>query len=167
MPTKTSSGGRAVVTLPTDTQILITREFDAPRRLVYMAWTTPELVKRWWSADMGETTIAEIDLRVGGRWRYVMVTNKGFEVAFNGEFREIVPNERIVFTEVYEGAPAEAGAEAPVNTITFTETAGRTIVRLLTQTATKALRDMIIQSGMEGGMQKAWDRWEQVAVSLA
>ncbi len=61
--------GKAVVTLPTDTQVLITREFDAPRRLVYKAWTIPELIKRWWSAKRGLVTIAEVDLRVGGRLR--------------------------------------------------------------------------------------------------
>lgn len=166
MPTKTSSGRRAVVTTPSDTQILIEREFDAPRHLVYKAWTTPELVKRWWSADMGATTLAEIDLRVGGKWRYVMLTKKGFEVAFNGEYREIVPNERIVFTEVFEGAPVNADDEAPVNTITFTQTGGRTTVRLLCQATTQALRDTILQSGMEAGMQKAWDQWEQVAIAL-
>src|SRR5438128_11678131 len=101
---KTSSG-TAVVTLPTDTQILITREFAAPRQLVYKAYTTPELIKRWWSGDRGEVTSAEVDLRVGGRWRYVMTANGGFEVAFHGEYREIVPDERLVTTEVYEGAP--------------------------------------------------------------
>jgi uncharacterized protein YndB with AHSA1/START domain len=100
-----TGSGTATVTLPTDEQILITREFDAPRHLVYKAWTTPELVKRWWSADHGEMTIAEIDLRVGGMWRYVMIANEGFEVGFHGEYREIVPNERIVSTEVYEGMP--------------------------------------------------------------
>jgi hypothetical protein len=93
---------KATVTLPTDEQILITREFDAPRHLVYKAWTTPELVKRWWSGHRGEVTTAEIDLRVGGRWRYVMVADGGFEVGFHGEYREIVPDERIVNTEVYE-----------------------------------------------------------------
>jgi uncharacterized protein YndB with AHSA1/START domain len=66
-----TSSGTAKVTLPTDEQILITREFDAPKHLVYRAWTTPELVKRWWSGNRGETTIAEIDLRVGGTWRCV------------------------------------------------------------------------------------------------
>ena len=86
----TTSSGKATVTLPTDEQILITREFDAPRHLVYKAWTTPELVKRWWSGDRGEVTLVEIDLRVGGMWRYVMVANGGFEVAFHGEYREIV-----------------------------------------------------------------------------
>src|SRR4030088_2418411 len=112
-----TSSGTATVTLPTDEQILITREFDAPKHLVYKAWTTPELVRRWWSGDRGEVTIAEIDLRIGGTWRYVMVANGGFEVAFHGEYREIVPNERIVSTEVYEAMP---GAEA-LNILTFTE----------------------------------------------
>src|ERR687895_2671986 len=112
-----TSSGKAAVTLPADEQILITREFDAPRHLVYRAWTTPDLVKRWWTAKRGEATVAEIDLRVGGRWRYVMVTDDGFEVGFHGEYREIVPNERIVSTEIYEGMPA---AEA-LNTLTLTE----------------------------------------------
>ena len=97
-----TSSGTAVVMLPADDQILVTRKFAAPKQLVYEAWTTPELVKRWWASDYGEVTIADIDLRVGGMWRYVMATNKGFEVAFHGEFREIVSNERIVSTEVYE-----------------------------------------------------------------
>jgi uncharacterized protein YndB with AHSA1/START domain len=101
----TVSSGTATVTLPTDEQILITREFAAPRDCVYKAWTTPGLVKRWWNAKRGEVTVAEIDLRVGGEWRYVMVTDDGFEVGFHGEFREIVPNERIVSTEVYEARP--------------------------------------------------------------
>ena len=89
-----TSSGTATVTLPTDEQILITREFDAPKHLVYKAFTTPELVKRWWHANRGEVTIAEIDLRVGGTWRYVSVTTDGFEAGFHGEYREIVPNHR-------------------------------------------------------------------------
>ena len=81
MTTMTSSHS-ATVTLPTDEQILITREFDAPKHLVYKAWTTPELVKRWWSGERGETTLAEIDLRVGGMWRYVMVADGDSRSAF-------------------------------------------------------------------------------------
>jgi uncharacterized protein YndB with AHSA1/START domain len=157
-----TSSGTAIVTLPTDEQILITREFDAPRHLVYRAWTTPELVKRWWSAKRGEVTVAEIDLRVGGKWRYVMVTEDGFEVAFHGEFREIVPDERIVSTEVYEGMP---DAEA-VNTLTLTEVDGRTTLTVLVQHASKEHRDAHIESGMEAGMQDAMDLLEEVAVSL-
>ena len=157
-----TSSGTATVTLPTDEQILITREFDAPRHLVYEAFTTPELVKRWWSGNRGEVTIAEIDLRVGGVWRYVMVTDGGFEVAFHGEYREIVPNERIVSTEVYEGMPE---GEA-VDTVTFTEVDGRTTLTILVQHTSKEHRDAHIDSGMEAGMQDAMDLLEQAAVSL-
>jgi len=157
-----TSSGTATVTLPTDEQILITREFDAPKHLVYKAWTTPDLVRRWWSAKRGTVTIAEIDLRVGGAWRYVMVTDDGFEVAFHGEYREIVPNERIVSTEVYEGMP---DGEA-LNTLTLTEADGRTTLTILAQHASKELRDAVIDSGMEAGMQDAMELLEQVAVSL-
>lgn len=157
-----TSSGTAVVTLPTDTQILITREFDASRRLVYRAWTTPELIKRWWSGERGEVTSVEVDLQVGGKWRYVMVAHGGFEVAFHGEYIEIVPNERIVSTEVYEGAPGAAA----VNTLTLTETAGRTTMTLLVQHENQADRDGHINSGMEVGMQEAMDKLEQVARSL-
>jgi uncharacterized protein YndB with AHSA1/START domain len=162
------SSGTAVVTLPTDEQILITREFDAPKHLVYEAFTSPELVKRWWNAKRGEVTVAEIDLRVGGKWRYVMVTEDGFEVGFHGEYREIVPNERIVSTEIYEGLPEGVSEEdgATVNTATFTEADGRTTLMILVQATGKASRDAIIDSGMEAGMQDAMDLLEQVAISL-
>jgi uncharacterized protein YndB with AHSA1/START domain len=163
-----TSSGTATVTLPTDEQILITREFDAPRHLVYKAWTTPELVRRWWPGLRGEMTSAEIDLRVGGQWRYVMVASGGFEVAFHGEFREIVPNERIVNTEVYElpDAPPLPAEDEPLNIVTFTEADGRTTLTLLVQCTSKELRDTIIDSGMEVGMQEGMDLLEQVAVSL-
>jgi uncharacterized protein YndB with AHSA1/START domain len=157
-----TSSGTAVVTLPADTQILITREFNAPRHLVFRAWTTPDLIKRWWSGDRGEVTIADVDLRVGGTWRYVMTASGGFEVAFHGEYREIVPDQRIVSTEVFEGMP---DAEA-VTTLTLTEKDGRTTLTLLVQHASKEDRDMHISSGMEDGMQEAMDHLEQIAVSL-
>jgi uncharacterized protein YndB with AHSA1/START domain len=162
----TVSSGTATVTLPTDEQILITREFDAPKDLVWKAWTTPELVERWWGAKRGEVTLAEIDLRVGGRWRYVAVTTDGgFEVAFHGEYREIVPNERLVSTEAYEGIP-DPDANATLNTATFTEEDGRTTLTILVEAPSKEIRDAIIDSGMEAGMQDALDLLEEVAVSL-
>ncbi len=163
-----TSSGSAKVTLPTDEQILITREFDAPKHLVYKAWTTPELVKRWWSGKRGEMTVAEIDLRVGGTWRYVMVASGGFEVAFHGEYRELVPDERIVTTEVYEmpGAEPLPAEDEPLNIVTFTERDGRTTLELLVQTTSKELRDMIVGSGMEAGMQEGMDLLEEVAISL-
>jgi uncharacterized protein YndB with AHSA1/START domain len=160
------SSRTATVTLPKDEQILITREFDAPKHLVYEAWTTPELVKRWWNAKRGEVTVAEIDLRVGGTWRYVMVTEGGFEVGFHGEYREIVPNERIVTTEVYEGLPEGVPEEEALNTVTFAEADGQTILSILVQHTSKEYRDAHINSGMEAGMQDAMDLPEEVAISL-
>ena len=136
--------------------------------MLFRSYTTPELVRRWWSGRRGTVSLAEIDLRVGGPWRYVMVANRGFEVAFHGEFREIVPNERIVTTEVYEGAPTgpEMANEEVVNIVSFIDIGGRTRMEVLVRCTSKALRDMIIESGMEGGMQEAYAQLEEVAKSL-
>jgi uncharacterized protein YndB with AHSA1/START domain len=163
-----TSSGKATVTLPTEDQILIRREFDAPKHLVYQAFTTPELIKRWWNARRGEVTIAEVDLRVGGKWRYVMVADDGSEVGFHGEYREIVPNERLVSTEIYEGLPEGVSEEegGTVNTVTFEEAQARTTVTILVQAPSKVARDAIIDSGMELGLQDALDLLEQVALSL-
>jgi uncharacterized protein YndB with AHSA1/START domain len=170
----TASSGTATITHPTDRQILITREFDAPKELVYRAWTTPELIQQWWSGERGTTTLAEVDLRVGGTWRYVHHDHDGFEVAFHGEFREIVTAERLVFTEVYEGAsrPVEGDTYPPgeeegtVNTAAFEEVDGRTTLSLLVDCPSKEIRDAIMESGMETGMQEGWTKLEQVARSL-
>jgi uncharacterized protein YndB with AHSA1/START domain len=163
-----TSSGPAKVTTPTDEQILVTREFDAPRHLVYKAWTTPELVRRWWAGRRGEVTLIDMDLRVGGRWRYVLVAEGGMEVGFHGEYREIVPNERIVWTEIYEGLPEGVSEEegGTVNTATLTETDGRTMLTILIQASNRFARDAIIESGMEAGLQDAFDLLEEVAVSL-
>jgi uncharacterized protein YndB with AHSA1/START domain len=160
-----TSRGTAKVTLPAADQILITREFAAPRELVYEACTTPELVRRWWGAEMGEVTHVEIDLRVGGKWRFVQIANGGFEVAFHGEYREIVPNERVVSTEAYEGAP-DPDADATLNTVTYEEVDGGTKMTVLVQCPSRAVRDAIVESGMEHGMQKSYDALERVAQSL-
>jgi uncharacterized protein YndB with AHSA1/START domain len=163
-----TSSRRAKLTLPTDAQILITREFDAPKHLVYKAYTTPELVKRWWNAKRGVVTVAEIDLQVGGRWRYVQVTDDGTEVGFHGEYREIVPNERLVSTETYEGLPEGVPEEqgTTLNTATFAEEDGRTTLTILVEAPNKDSRDAIIESGMEAGLQDALELLEEVARSL-
>jgi uncharacterized protein YndB with AHSA1/START domain len=156
--------GSAVLTLPSDTEILMVREFDAPKELVYKAYTTPELVKRWWAGKRGNVTVAEIDLRVGGQWRYVMIAEGGFEVAFHGEYMEIVPNENLVNTEVFEGAP-EGGAA--IVTCTFEETEpGRTTLSMLTKVDSQEVRDMIIGTGMEVGAQEGLDILEEIAIEL-
>lgn len=159
----TTTRGSAVVTLPAADQILIVREFAAPAAAVYRAWTEPELVKRWWAGSMGTVTSAEIELRVGGRWRWVMEANGAFEVAFHGEYRELAPGERIVTTEVFEGMP-DASA---MNTLDFVESDGRTTLTMLVQHQNQEHRDAHIESGMEGGMQTSMDALEDVAVSLA
>jgi uncharacterized protein YndB with AHSA1/START domain len=152
MPTTNRS--RAVVTLPTDEQILITRHFDAPAGLLFRAYTTPELVSRWWVGERGVMTSCQIDLRPGGRWRYVMQANPGFEVAFHGVYRDIVTGERIVSTEVFEGMP---DAEA-LSTVTFTEVDGGTDLAILVQHISQDHRDAHVNSGMEDGLQEALDR---------
>jgi uncharacterized protein YndB with AHSA1/START domain len=125
------------------------------------------MVMRRWHASRGEMTVAEIDLSVGGRWRYMMLTPEGFEVGFHGEYREIVPNERVVSSEVYEGMPQGEGPEqGTLNTATFAEAEGRTTLTILVHAPSKEMRDAIIDSGMEAGMQEAMDLLEELAVSL-
>ncbi len=153
----TTRSQTAVVTLPSETEILITRAFGAAPALVYRAWTTPELVRRWWSARRGEMTVAEIDLRVGGHWRYAMVTPGGDEVAFHGEYLEIVPGQRIVSTEVFEAVPDEAAT----NSASFDPAPEGTLLTILVRHATRAARDMHIASGMEDGLQDALDLLEE------
>ena len=158
----TGSTQRAVITLPADNQILITREFAAPRHLVYMAFTVPELIARWWAGDRGKVTSVEVDLRAGGSWRYVMVANGGFEVAFHGEYREIVQDERLVYTEIYEGAP-----DAPaLTTMTLSDAGERTTLTILVEHSNPENRDLHINSGMEEGLQEALQHLEEVALSL-
>jgi len=158
-----ATSGSAKVTLPADDQILIEREFAAPAHLVWRAVTEPELVRRWWHAGRGEMTACEIDLRVGGAWRYAMRTPDGSDVVFYGEFLELVPHEKIVQTETFAPFPDDAATD----TMTLTERDGVTLLRTLVQHQTAHARDMHINSGMEGGMQDAFDRLERVAISLA
>ena len=160
-----TSSNKAQVTLPSDEEILIVREFDAPKHLVYKAYTTPELVSRWFPGHRGEMESCEIDLRVGGKWRYVMVAKGEHQVAFHGEFSEIVPNERLVTTEVYEGAPP--GLQDPIDIVTFEEHDGRTTLTIVMRVESREVRDMIIDTGMESGMQESMDVLEQVARELA
>jgi uncharacterized protein YndB with AHSA1/START domain len=159
----TATSGTAKVTLPAEDHILIEREFAAPAHLVWRAVTEPELVRRWWHAGRGEMTACEIDLRVGGAWRYGMRPEGGEEFAFYGEFLEIVPHEKIVQTEIFSPFP-DNGA---TNIMTLTERDGVTLLTTLVQHSTPEARDMHINSGMEAGLQDAFDRLERVAISLA
>ncbi len=163
----TATTHSATVTLPADTQILITRDFNAPRHLVFRAHIEPDLIRRWWAGERGVVDSAEVDLRVGGRWRYVMTANGGFEVAFHGEYREIVPDERIVCSEVFEGVP-DGDADPAVTTYSFTDLGhGRTRLTVLMEVSGREVRDAIIATGMEGGMQESMDALERVAIGLS
>src|SRR3954462_6472678 len=157
-----ATSGTAVLSTPTDTQILMTREFDAPVELVWRAYTEPELVARWWPGRRGTMQTCEIDFRVGGSWRYVMVASEGFEVAFHSSYQEIVDGERIVNTEVFEGAPGPG----IVVTNTFADVGGRTRLEMLSECGSQEVRDIILGSGMETGAQEGLTILEQVAQSL-
>ena len=164
MDTTGTTEHTAVVTLPSDTTIQITREFAAPPAAVWRVWTEPELITRWWAGRRGTVTSIEMDLRVGGTWRFVMQAGPGFEVAFHGVNREIVVGEKLVSTEVYEAVP---DAEA-LNTATFEPLdGGRCRLTILTEHQNRQNRDMHVESGMEGGVQEGLDIVEQLAVSLA
>jgi uncharacterized protein YndB with AHSA1/START domain len=165
MTTRTRHGS-AVVAQPSDTEIVITRLYDAPAAALFDAWTKPELVRQWWSYSEDQWRVCDIDLRVGGAWRWVIThTNDSgeFEVAFHGTYREIDAPHRLVYTEVFEGAPVpDPDASATTNTLTFDEDGGVTTMTLRTECPDQFTRDAIIESGMEHGMQISFDRMEDL-----
>jgi uncharacterized protein YndB with AHSA1/START domain len=163
MSTTSTRYGSATVTLPSDREILITRKFDAPAALVFKAWTTPELVKRWWGCETTQWLVCDINLRVGGKWRYLTREAGGYEVGFNGEYQEIGAPHRLVSTEVFEMFP-DAGS---LNTWTLEEKDGVTTMTVLVLHQEKAHRDAHIASGMEQGLQIALNRFEDVVGELA
>ncbi len=158
--------GSATVQLPSETTILITRLFDAPAALVFRTLTEPELVKRWWGFETAQWQVCDIDLRVGGTWRYVVSqpceSEPDMEVAFHGEYREIDAPHRLVSTEVFEGVPE---GEALVST-TLDEAEGVTTMRVLVQHSSQEHRDGHINSGMEVGMQVSYNRIEDLLRNL-
>ena len=158
--------GSAVITLPSDTEILITRQFDAPAGLIFKAMTTLEYIKRWWGFDTSEWLVCEIDFRVGGQWRFVL-REGDMEVGFHGEYLEIESARRIVQTEIYEGTFEGYPNDAAVNTTTFDEADGVTTMTVLVSVPTQEIRDIIIASGMESGMQVSYNRLEDIVREAA
>jgi uncharacterized protein YndB with AHSA1/START domain len=162
MTTTRSRHGSAVVTLPSDREILITRVFDAPAVLVFRAWTTPELVRRWWGYESSPLVVCDIDLRPGGAWRYVTREADGTERGWHGTHLEIEAPHRLVSTEVFEGYP---DAEAQ-NTLTLTERDGTTVLTVTVLHRSKENRDGHVASGMEDGLQHSLNRVEDLLVEL-
>ncbi|MCA1585134.1 MAG: SRPBCC family protein [Acidobacteria bacterium] len=151
------------VTTPSDQEIRLTRLFDAPRHLVFEAMTRPEHVKRWWGR-LGEgysVPVCEIDLRPGGAWRFVNRHPQG-EAAFYGEYREITPPSRLVFTEIFEQFPDSVS----VVTTELTEEGGKTRLTATVRYPSLDVRDMVLASGMAGGAGISYDRLEDLVAEL-
>lgn len=150
--------------LPSDQEILITRAFDAPARIVFEAVTRPEHIRRWWAPrSRGEMTACSVDLRVGGEWRFAMQAKNGMNVEFYGTFREIDAPTRIVQTEIFAMFPDVVS----VVTLTLTEKDGRTTLQSRVVYPSKDVRDQVIASGMEGGMRESYLQLTEVVRSLA
>ena len=139
-----TSSATTKVSLPSDTEILITREFDAPRDLVFKAMTDPNLIPRWWGPRNQTTTVDKMDVRPGGRWRFVMGAPDGTTSGFRGEYREVVAPERIVQTFEWEPMAGHISVE----------------------TATLTERDGMVASGMEAGLRETHDRFSELLAEL-
>jgi uncharacterized protein YndB with AHSA1/START domain len=153
------------VTTPTDREIVMTRVFDAPRDLVFEAWTKPEHVRHWWGLRSSTMVLCEADVRPGGSWRYVTTAQDGAEVPFTGVYQEVTPPERLVYTEIYDVEPFNSGDPA-VNTVTFTEQEGRTLTTTTTVYPTKEVRDFVLGTGMEHGAAESYDRLAELLQRL-
>jgi uncharacterized protein YndB with AHSA1/START domain len=152
------------VTTPTDREIVLTRTFDAPRRLVFDAFTKPELVQRWLLGPPGwSMPVCEIDLRVGGSYYYLWRNTDGSEMGLRGVFREIVPPERLVNTQNFEFG-CDAQSEESLVTAVLTEQEGRTTLTSTMLMSSKEARDALIASGMEHGAAASYDRLEGVLI---
>ncbi len=156
--------GKLMVTMPNDLEIEMVRQFTAPRRLVFDAWTKPALLQRWMHGpDNWSFAVCEVDLRVGGRFRYVWRSPDGEEMGMSGEFREVVPPERLVsmehFDEVWTGGDT-------LVTVVFSEAGGRTTLTMTLRYSSKAARDGALQSPMEDGMAQAYNRLEELLPTL-
>lgn len=154
------------VTTPTDREIVLTRVFDAPRRLVFDAWTRPELLRRWFGPHGRELVVCEVDLRVGGAWRYVLRAPDGTEMHLHGVYREIVAPERLVRTETNDGCAAEAGGESLVTTV-LVERDRRTTLTSTMRYPSQQIRDAVIDSGVERGVAESYDRLAGLLAAVA
>lgn len=165
----TTNSARLIVTTPSDREIVITRVFNAPRRLVWDAWTKPEYVARWFGAAGWTVPVCEIDLRPGGTYRYVMRSSDGQEVTLRGVYRDVVPPERLVTTEVFEGF-SEVGyrpEDQTVSTAVLTERDGKTTWTATIVYPSKAIRDGALATPMEEGMNDSFDRMDAVLATMA
>ncbi len=158
----TSSSNATTFTMPSDREIVITRVFDAPRRLVFEALTKPEHLKRWWGMRSLTMVVCEVDFRPGGGWRFVMRGTDGNDYGFRGEYREIVPPERVVSTFEFEGMPGHVSLE----TLTLDELDGKTKLTSTCLYQSVEDRDGHFNSGMETGTRESYDRLAELLTTM-
>lgn len=151
------------ITTPSDREIVMIRAFDAPRDLVFEAWTKPEHVRQWWGSTM---LVCEADVRPGGSWRYVTTASDGTEAPFTGVYREVTPPERVVHTEIFDVEPFNRSDPAVV-TVIFTEEDGGTLVTQTTVFPSKEIRDFVLQSGMDSGAAESLNRLAEYLKTLS
>ena len=155
----TTASSTTKVTLPSDLEILITREFDAPRDVVYKAMTDPKLIPQWWGPRRDTIAVDKMEVRPGGKWRFVATQPDGTTYAFRGEYRELIPAEKIVQTFEFEPMSGHISVE----TATLTDLpGGRTLFTTRSVFTSKEDRDGMIESGMESGLRETYDRLDEV-----
>ena len=152
--------GTLKLSAPTDREIVLTRVFDAPRDLVFDAFTQPELLKRWFGPRGWSLDVCEVDLRVGGGFRFLMSGPNGKQMGMRGTWREIWAPERTIHTESFDDYPGESEVTA-----VFTEHEGKTTLTATVRYATKEVRDLVLQSGMERGAAESYDKLAELLAS--
>jgi len=153
--------GTLKVTTPTEREIVMTRVFDAPRRLVFDAFSKPELLKRWFGPRGWSLAVCEVDLKVGGGFRFVLRGPDGREMGMRGVYREIVPPERSVHMESFDDYPGESQVTA-----VFVEENGKTTLTATVLYPSKEVRDIVIKSGMERGAAESYDKLAELLASM-
>lgn len=152
----------STLTLPSDREIVMERIFDAPRELVFKAYTEPTLIPRWWGQRNTTTTVDKMEVKPGGLWRFVQRDADGNEYAFNGQYREVAPPERLAYTFEFEGLPGHVMLE----TVTFEALGDKTKVKVLSLFDSVEDRDGMLQSGMEAGANESNDRLAELLADL-
>ncbi len=152
----------ATVKVLSDTQIEMSRIFDAPRELVWKAMTDPNAIPKWWGLRNNKTVVDKMDVTVGGLWRYLEHDPEGNVHAFNGMYNELVPPERIVYTFEYE----PMAGHVVIDSVTLEDLGGKTRVSVVSTFQSKEDLDGMMQSGMEAGANESWDRLEELLAAM-
>lgn len=160
-----SSTASLHITTPSMREIVMTRVFDAPRQVVFDAWTRPDMLRRWFGPRGYRLVVCEVDLRVGGAWRFVVRAPDGSEMTLRGTYREIMAPERLVSTEFNE-CTAQGDAEA-LSTVAFAEDGGRTTLTHTVRYPSQDIRDAVLASGMEYGVGQAYDKLAETLAAVS